>query len=332
MKNIPEDTNQRSGPDTRGAMYDASKYAMKSSLLKFLLITFVLLALLAAVRMLNLTLLWNTTKLELINNPLTQVDNFKFLGLSGYGHAQEKLTNSLTLHKKLTIVSYFDLLHQSVFLIHCNETNSFVNLGVASIYLQPGTTTVSFYPMEIIETKRDGEASRAIYFGDSLFPSLYDKAANYISGTGGGENPSDSGKQMKRRISFILNEMEGSSYLKISYYVYFYLPLLVILTLAGRYGRTFYISFIYYLELFLLFDFKRILFTIPFSWLINLLGVKISQTAAAIAAAVVLIPFVIGIFAGILHNRKEYPTQQVLTPWSKSFIIFFILLPLFLRF
>jgi succinate dehydrogenase hydrophobic anchor subunit len=305
-------------------MYNASHYDMSAPLGKVLLITAVILVLLFAVRFLNLTLVWNVTRLEVTKDPLTKVGDYKFLGLSGYEAAREKLKNTLTLHAKKTIISYFDLLHPAVFLIHCSETNTFVNLGITTVYLQPGTTAVSFYATEIIETKRNGEQTGVVYYGSSLFPSLYEKLANYISGSGGGKEAP--------RISFVLKEIEDAAYLKIPYYLYFYLPLLVILTLGGRYGLTFYISFIYYLGLFLLFDFKKVLFTVPFSWLINLLGLKISPTTAAIVSAVVLIPFVFGIFAGILHSRKQDPLEKVLTSWGKGFIVFFILLPLALRF
>ena len=274
------------------------------------------------------------SRLELTHNPLTKarVGDYSFMGLSGYEEARKKLMNSVTLQRvrEVTVTSYFDLLHPAIFLIHSRSSKTYVNLGRMSVYPDKGFTALFFHTGEILETRRKETVRHATYFGRSLFPVLYESLAGFISRGRIGERAS--GKKLG--ISFIIKPIEETEYLTIPYYLYFYLSLLAILILISRYGNTFYISFFYYLGLFLLFDFKQALFIIPFQWLINLLGVDISQTWAVILSAGIVTIFVIGGFYGIFSSRKRSMDQfgYNLTVWGKGFIFFFLLLPLFLRF
>ena len=116
--------------------------------------------------------------------------------------------------------------------------------------------------------------------------------------------------------------------------VYFFLPLLVIIMLGASH-RKFFISFFYYPGLFLLFDFKKVFFIAPFSWLTDLVGIDLSHTAAAIISAILLTLFLVGGFWGILSKHKKESmdyTGYYISVWGKGIIAFFLLLPVALRF
>lgn len=325
MKNLPENTQRKPGR----TVYDPSHDLTKEPVTKILLVGVAVIILLVAFHFINQIILWNTSKLEITTNALTRdrLGNYKFLGLSNRTDARKELETAVGLQiRSFTVISYFDFFHPAVFLIHSRTRNAVINTGIMMTYPPKGFTDIVFHPTEILESTHEETGSQAVYYGSSLFPGIYHAVAGSIAGSGIGEGTPHRG------LSYILNQMEDSNYLKITYYAYFYLPLLTILILAAYYGRVFYIAFFYYVGLFLLFDFKRVLFTIPFSWLIDIFGIDISPSAAAIGSAVLVTLFVIGGFTGIFTNRKKVSTEQVLTPWGKGLILFYILLPLALRF
>lgn len=305
-------------------LYDKSQYKPKISIVKILFVIIFVLGLLFAVRFLNQMLWWNVTKWEIKSSQTGRIESFNFLGLANIEKAQKKLSYfSQTSIQEKTIVSYFDLVHPAVFIINNKGAKSFVNIGMMNVYPEPGITTLSFYPSEIIETKRENSPAKALYFGHCLFPKLFETLAAHISGDGAGKG-----------ISFIFNPVEDSKYLKIPYMLYFFLPLLIIILLGAHYPK-FIISFFYYAGLFLLFDFKRVFFSVPFSWLTNLLGLEVSHLVSAIISALMLTVFIAAGFAGIFYKRRRDPMDYrgyYLTYWGRGLVIFFILLPLVLRF
>lgn len=305
-------------------LYNESQSREKVSVLKIIIAIMMVPLLLFALRFLNHMLWWNVSKLELKSSKTAGIEDFTFLGLSTYNKAQKKLVLiSQTTIKDKSIVSYYDIIHPNVFIVNNRGAGRFVNLGLMNVYAEPGITTLFFHPSEIIEPRRENVPVKAFYFGISLFPQLFKTLAKQISA---GEN--------ERVMSFILNPIEDSKYLKIPYMVYFFLPLLVIIMLGAGH-RKFFISFFYYPGLLLLFDFKRIFFIAPFSWLTDLLGIDVSRTAAAIISAIIVTLFIVGGFWGILSKHKKESLDHTgcyLTVWGKGLIIFFFLLPLALRF
>ncbi len=299
---------------------------------KVLLVGLGILLMLVAANLINLAISWNTVKLELQDNQLLQQANYRFLGLSDYETARGRLTGLVDSQiREFTVVSYYDFFHTAVFLIHSRSKNPLVNVGIMNVLPGKGFVDYFFHPTEILELRSNETKQQAVYYGSAIFPSLYWDIAERISGTEVGE---EAGAK-STPISFIINRVEDSDYLKIPYYVYFYLPLLLILILTAFYGKPFCISFFYYVGLFLLFDFRRVLFTIPFSWLINLLGLNISPTMAAVISVAWVILFFFGGLSGVVYviNKKRENFDNIqLTIWGKGLIVFFILLPLFLRF
>ncbi|MCU0289149.1 MAG: hypothetical protein MUF15_22490 [Acidobacteria bacterium] len=307
---------------------------------KILSIIFFIVLMLAAARLINQTVWWNMIKLEIKNNPATAVTNYSFLGLSGYNVARDRLTGMINQKiREVTIVSYFDFIHPAVFLVHSRSRNALVNMGILNLLPGKGFIDCFFFPSEIIKvraTQDDRTNTEVIYYGASLFPQLYWSLARRIEKAATMADPvvqqTDSSSQS---TSFLLNPIEKATYLKIPYYFHFYFPLLLILILTAFYGKAFCIAFFYYLELFLLFDFRKVMFTVPFSWFIDLTGMNISPTAATVLAAALTFVFTICAFAGISHinkKRKEKFGFVQLTAWGKGLIFFFILLPWVIRF
>jgi hypothetical protein len=121
--------------------------------------------------------------------------------------------------------------------------------------------------------------------------------------------------------------MEKSEYLDIPYLVYFYLPLVLILVFSSFYSRAVFTSFFYYAGLFLLFDFKAVLFRVPFSWLTQLFNIKDTSLVEGVGAVVVTVLFTLLGFFGLFNwkNRRDIFKEKLM-------VFFFLLLPLFLRF
>lgn len=301
---------------------------------KVLMVSLIILLMLVAAHFINLTICWNAAKLELTGNTMIPLTNYKFLGLSDYETARERLTGLVNSQiREFTVVSYYDLFHSVVFLVHSRSKNPLVNVGIMNVLPGKGFVDYFFHPTEIIEVRSNEISRQAVYYGSSIFSPIYWNIASRLSGQG--EGVGEKAGASAQPISFIINRVEDADYLKIPYYVYFYFPLLLILILTAFYGKPFCITFFYYLGLFLLFDFRKVLFTIPFSWLINLLGLNISPTMAAVIAVGLAILFILGGLSGIVYvinKRKEQMGNIQLTIWGKGLIVFFILLPLFLRF
>lgn len=307
-------------------MYNRKHYRMGEPLAKVVLVAIFVLLFLGGVRFLNLVMWWNMTRLEVSSSSLTQVDNYQFIGYSDLKAAREKMDKFERLNPKaMTIVSYFDIWHPAVFLIRNNGGAGFVHLGNMVFYPLPGFSALLIRPSEVIEMHRPKSPIQAVYFGESLFPGIYERYASTIAG-GVGESGKGAG------MSFVVKPMKDSRYMKIPYYVYFYLPLLLILVLGNTYGNVFYISFFYYVELFLLYDFRRVLFTIPFSWLLNLMDLKPSQTVTTIIAIVIAFVFLVMSFIGLFSIRKKELHEKVINIWGKAFIFIFLMLPIVLRF
>ncbi len=308
-------------------LYHKSQHQPLTSFKDILLMIGMVLLLLAAARFGMHLLTWNTAKWEIQEDKYANKRNYMFLGFSNHPSALETMKNEMRLRPRaLLTVSYYNLLHPNVFIINNNmerKDRAFVNLGTMSVHVAKGVLSHFFYNSQVLET-RGKKGGTAMFYGDALFPVIYRSAAAYISGGGSGNAGGG--------ISFIRKSPADSGTLRIPYYAYFYLALVLILWGVAYFGRVFFIACFYYLGVFLLFDFRTVLFTAPFHWLINLLGLEVTSGVAAIGAAVVTALFVLLGFTGIFSAHKDIPVEQAMTPWGKGFIWFFLLLPLVLRF
>ncbi|MCK4835100.1 MAG: hypothetical protein KAT17_00595 [Candidatus Aminicenantes bacterium] len=302
-------------------LYDELKARKKNRIKKPFVLFMAVLGIMIIVRFLNLSLLWQMTKMELNNRSLAVTQNYFFLGLSTYAQAKNRLLNySDTRTKKIAVVSYYTLLQPAVFLISNDGNPTFIDLGRVAVYIESGLTKITLHSDDIIE-RQWRNTIQTKFMGYSLFSFLYEWLIS-------SKFMDSKGKfKLGKQISYVVKPIEKTKYLKITYILYFYLPLLLIFWFSSIYGRGFYCAFFYYLGIFLLFNFKRVLITVPFFWLFNLIKIEISDFISLLFAMALLVIFLI--LAGIgVKNWKGLKRDS----WGKPLIFMFILLPVFLRF
>jgi hypothetical protein len=127
--------------------------------------------------------------------------------------------------------------------------------------------------------------------------------------------------------SFVVKAQEQSPYLKIPYLIYFFLPLLLILVAIASTGEVMASAFFYYVEMFFLFDYKKLFAAIPLGWAFRALNIEISDFRLKLAAVLLALFFLACTVFGLWHWKK-----REITNWQKRIILFFILLPWFLFF
>jgi len=285
------------------------------------LVFMVSLVILIVIRFLNFSFIWQMNKLEIEKNPMVETKNYFFLGLSSYERARQRLLKySDTRSRPLAVVSYYSLLNPMVFWVSNSGSNTFVELGRLAVLVEPGLTSLTLLPQDVIEVKR-GDILQRTFFGSALLSSLMD--------TSGGNHSKTSTTRQKsvKPLSYVYNELGPSHFLKIPYMVYFYLPVLLIFWLSLIYGKGIYVGFLYYFWIFLFFDIRSIFVEIPFFWLFDLLGIEISSGVSMMMGIGIIMIFLTLAVLGLAHWRNVKKTF-----WSLTSIFVLILLPLFLRF
>jgi len=141
-------------------------------------------------------------------------------------------------------------------------------------------------------------------------------------------NPESGGKNKNSsRVSYATKSIDNSVYLKTPYILYFYIPFLAIALLAFQYSKASYIGFFYFVEAFFLFDLKSFFAAGPFTWVFKLVNIEITPGAVMALSLISVTIFMLLTVIGIINwRRSEYGSRE------KTFIAFFLLLPLFLRF
>lgn len=304
------------------SVYDPDQFKKKGPKVNIFHLIGLLVILLVVFRFINLTLWWFMGKLELKNlvyQPakmlmLTKNVDYTFLDFSNYKKA-EKECREFALNnpgdKTIHVAAYFNLLHPGIFLIQNNNGNSFVDLGRIIVTAAPGLSTFTLYMSDFIEKRRNHEKAKK-HLGTSLLLSTLLPQKQQDAGN---------------RITFILKPPEKLKYLDIPYLLYFYLPLVSILIFSHLYSRAVFLSFFYYSFLFLLFDFRAVLFTVPFNRVMesfDLVPSGLMETWGAMAVA--LLFTLLGII-GIFSWKKQRNIFK-----ERLIVFFFLLLPIFLRF
>ncbi|MCP5047717.1 MAG: hypothetical protein GY940_11135, partial [bacterium] len=280
-------------------------------------LTLLLALLLILLRFLNLSLWWFTGKLELTHNPSIKEVNYTFLNFSNHTAAQKKL-QSLTENpgaQPIIAVVYFNFLHPAVFLVQNNNSRlSPIDLGRLIVPVEPGLSTLTISLSDTVEKKSgtgNGQVTNSGYFSSSLLTKLTGR----------------DGQSAKKEISFIMKSPETSSYLKIPFFIYFFLPLAAILVLSSFYSRAALTAFFYFPLLFFLFDFRELFFRVPFHWIVYGLKSDFFNSLEVVVAVVVLLILLSLGFVGLLNWNKKRDRF-----WETFIVLFFILLPFFLRF
>jgi len=280
-----------------------------------------LLVALLACHFLNLFMHWTVIRGELAAMPSYRTPEYTFLGFSplhpGEIAAAQRLPNASPNGR---VFAFFDWLHPAVFLVWNNGAGEeFFDLGPLLAAVPAGASRVSLLPAGILLLCQ-GDRVVAKNFGGSILGAVWARSLSKKNSTGNRGDGGISG-------SFVVKPAQGSSSLKVPFLAYFYVPLVVIVILIATYGAAMAAAFFYYAGMFFLFDFQALLVTVPLAWLLNALGVELSDPWVKVLAAALALFFLAASVYGLWSWRKrEMPAN------SRWIVWFFILLPLFLFF
>ena len=300
------------------SLYERRKpWRTKSAIFFILLLVFFLLA----VHFLDLFLQWTVIRLELAHGPVYKSPEYSFLGFSLFNQKEIAAVRYFKNSSQPTrVFGFFDFFHPAIFAIWNKNEINFIDLGPIVIAVPTGFSRVSFFPGSVFFMEHENKAALRC-FGASPGGVLWH---NFLAKKLIASRPA-SRKQLA--VSFVIKELEKSRYLKIPYLIYFYIPLLMIILLAMRYGSVLLMAFFYYAEVFFLFDYRKMFVTIPFDWLFKLFNWEISTGQVEVTAALVAAIFVLCTASGLWHWKKSNISGR-----EKRIILFFILLPFFLFF
>lgn len=280
-----------------------------------------LLILFLFIHFLNLFLQWTVIKKELADGPAFQTPEYTFIGFSPFN--QKKIAAVQFLRNAAPsgrIFAFFDCLHPAIFMVWNNkQREDFVDLGPVVMAVPPGSSRVSFFPGSVFLLQQ-GRKIAVKYFGDAIVGRVWHDFLVKKIRKGNGDRAPLPG-------SFVVKAPQASRYLKIPYLLYFFLPLVLIAAAVIRFGPVMLAAFLYYVEMFFLFDYQNLFVNVPFGWIFKLVNFEISEALTRFFAAGLAIVFVAGAVLGFWHWQK----QQV-SAWQKRILLFFVLLPFFLFF
>lgn len=196
---------------------------------------------------------------------------------------------------------------------------AFVDLGPIVMNVPVGFSRISFLPGSVFLLQQ-GTKTAVKYYGDAIVgPAWHGFLIKKFLGF----------NSVEAQIpgSFVVKSLETSRYLKIPYLLYFYLPLFLICMSVLRFGLGMFAAFLYYVEMFFLFDYQNLFVKVGFDWAWQLLNFKISETASQFIAAALAIVFLACTIFGFWHWEKRESSHR-----QKRILLFFMLLPLALFF
>ena len=187
-------------------MYDEAKvrksgwrYPSSRALLRFGIV----LAILVAVRFLNLSLLWTVSRLELEKGSSMGSGEYVFLGVAGRTDAASLQLAARTIRPgaDTVVIGYYDFFHPARFLIRARQSQSFVDIGPAMLAVGPGVSAVTCYASEMIKIGMEG-TTRAAYLGESPLAPFFHRMARRLANSSRSATP----------VSFLLKPPEKSPY------------------------------------------------------------------------------------------------------------------------
>jgi hypothetical protein len=300
-----------------GSLYERRKPRRAKPALFFVLLLVVFLLVL---HFLNLFLQWTVIRLELAHGPVFRSPEYSFFGFSLFNQKEIAAVRYFKNSSQPTrVFSFFDFFHPAIFAIWNKNETAFIDLGPIVTAVPTGFSRVSFFPGAVFFLQQ-GKKIGSKYFGDAIvgrtWHSFLDKKVLSLKGD-----------DAQIPGSFVVKSLETSRYLKIPYLLYFFLPLLLIFAAVIRFGPGMLSAFLYYVEMFFLFDYQNLFVTVPFGWISKSVNLEISETATKFFAAALAIVFVVCAILGFWHWKK-----REISAWQKIILLFFVLLPLVLYF
>jgi hypothetical protein len=275
-----------------------------------------LVAVLLAVHFLNLFLQWTMIRMELAAGPVFESPAYSFLGFSSFNQKEIAAIRYFENSSLVTrVFGFFDFSHPAIFAIWNKKDMAFIDLGPVVMAVPAGFSRVSFFPGSVFLLQQ-GKKTAVKYYGDAIAGRAW-----HVFLTKKYHSPKNNEGQLP--ASFVVKAPETSRYLKIPYLIYFFLPLLLIGIAVIRFGLGMFAAFLYYVEMFFLFDYQNLFVKIPFGWILHLLNFKIAEASSQFIAAALAIVFVACAVFGFWHWGK-----REISPWPRRILLLFVLLPL----
>jgi hypothetical protein len=279
-----------------------------------------LVALLLSIHFLNLFLQWTVLRLELAQGPVFRSPEYSFFGFSLFNQKEIAAIRYFKNSSQPTrVFGFFDFCHPAIFAIWNKNESAFIDLGPIVMAVPIGFSRVYFFPGSVFLLQQ-GKNTAIKYYGDAIVGRtwhgfLHKKILNR--------------KNTKALIpgSFVVKTLGTSRYLKIPYLLYFFLPLLLIFAAVMHFGPGMLSAFLYYVEMFFLFDYQNLFVTVPFGWITKSVNFEISEASTRFFAATLVIVFFACAILGFWHWKK-----REISAWQKKILLFFILLPMILYF
>lgn len=289
---------------------------------KVYLVPIFLMALLM-IRFMDFTLFYNFVKKDLEETPGLMKKNFHyaFIGFSSFNNAEKTLMRIMNKTSEGgAIIGYYDLIHPVVFLVY-NKTDTKMEPILWELRfnaIQKGLTEIYSYKFEFSKVVHQGKSE---FYMTCILGTPFSSYGNREL-----KNDSDLAGYTHALIHspcFGLNIMKK---LKDIYIYYFYAPFIIILLLHFIFGRSILLSFLYFGEMVLLFPVKYFALY-PLERLLSLLGFQGDSIPGLCFMSLLLITVIILIIMGFREKKKVR-----LKPVIKFIILFFLLLPILLRF
>lgn len=299
---------------TLPSIYDEQQFKAEKYRVNYASITGIALVLLLVTRFLNLGMVWMLTKAD--TPDLSQSGRIRYIHHFFTGHETAKSECLELAHSPqrpghevhTVVVSYTTLVHPIVFVVHTKEKFSFVDLGSIIVTVGPGLHTFTFSLTGSVK-KTTGTTTTESYLEKSFLLSLFRN------------------QPMNGGVSYLVKPQGKSSLAHIPYIVYFFLPMALLFIFVGSFSKAVLTGFLYYIGLFLLFDTRRLVGLLYLDTLMEMLGVKDPRLILGIGVTGMLFLFLTLTYIGLLNwKKKRDGFKETLT------VLYFILLPFFLRF
>jgi hypothetical protein len=254
-------------------------------------------------------------RLELAQGPVFNSPEYSLLGFSLFNQKEIAAVRYFKNSSKPTrVFGFFDFFHPAIFAVWNKREMAFIDLGPIVMAVPTGFSRISFFPGAVFLIEHDDKTTLK-YFGDAIagqawYGFLRGKIANRKGNSG--QIPG----------SFVVKALETSRYLKIPYLIYFFLPLMLICAAAIRFGPGMLAAFLYYIEMFFLFDYQNLFVKVPFGWILKFANLEISEASTKLIAAALAIVFMACVIFGLWHWQKRETST-----WQKRMLLFFVLLP-----
>lgn len=274
----------------------------------------IVLVLLVVTRFVNLGMVWIFSKAE--TSGAEGIRGIKYIHrfLSSESDARQMCKEEAEAFRHpgkeldTVVVSYTDLIHPIVFVVHSKKKFNTVDLGPVIATIGPGYHTFTFSLSGAFQRTHGNKKEKSYLDHSVLFRFLRPKST--ASG-----------------VSYMVKPGKKSGYVHIPYIVYFFLPLVVLLILSEAFSKAVLTGFFYYTGLFLLFDTSKLLSIVPIDSVLKAIGLTspgfIHIFGIVMFQLIFLALAVLGLFNW--KNRRDAFKENLL-------VVYFIFLPLALRF